>query len=262
MLRRILFLFAFLLAIPPAAFADEPVSVMVLGMFHWSNPNRDLHNVQVDDVLAPKRQAEIAAIAQGLSRFNPTKVAVEWHDADASARYAQFLNGALPQSRNEVVQLGFRLAKANNASLHGIDVDGDFPYDAVADYAKTHGQQNVLAEADGLIVRQVKKEQSLIDSGTMSDLLRWLNDPANEDGENAFNRALMKVGGGNEQPGAELFAAWAKRNALICANLLQLAKPGDRIVAIFGSGHQTFLRQCVRETPGFRLVEANNYLPR
>ena len=43
---------------------------------------------------------------------------------------------------------------------------------------------------------------------------------------------------------------------------LQLAKPGDRIVVFYGSGHAFFLRQCVTEMPGFKLVEANDYLPK
>jgi hypothetical protein len=39
------------------------------------------------------------------------------------------------------VQLGFRLAKAAGLqNVYGIDVDGDFPYDAVLDFAKAHGQ--------------------------------------------------------------------------------------------------------------------------
>jgi hypothetical protein len=42
---------------------------------------------------------------------------------------------------------------------------------------------------------------------------------------------------------------------------VQLAKPGGRIVVFYGSGHAFFLRQCVTEMPGFKLVEANDYLP-
>jgi uncharacterized phosphosugar-binding protein len=55
---------------------------------------------------------------------------------------------------------------------------------------------------------------------------------------------------------------WYKRNFLICANLVQRARPGDRAVVFFGSGHSFLLRQCVGEMPGYRLVEANGYLPR
>ena len=34
--------------------------VLVLGVYHMSNPGRDIFNVQADDVLVPKRQREIA----------------------------------------------------------------------------------------------------------------------------------------------------------------------------------------------------------
>ena len=46
------FLLIFLLATLRAA-AQDPVSVMIVGDFHMSNPDRDLHNVQSDDMLAP-----------------------------------------------------------------------------------------------------------------------------------------------------------------------------------------------------------------
>jgi len=52
------------------------------------------------------------------------------------------------------------------------------------------------------------------------------------------------------------------RNFLICANLVEQSKPGDRIVVLYGFGHAFLLRQCVTETPAFKLVEPNAYLPR
>ena len=42
---------------------------------------------------------------------------------------------------------------------------------------------------------------------------------------------------------------------------MQTARPGDRIVVIYGAGHGYWLREFARTTPGFRLVEANDYLP-
>lgn len=262
MLRTAL-LIAALTALPAATFAAEPVSIVIVGGFHMSNPGHDLHNTTVDDMLAPKRQSEIAAVTDALARFRPTLVAVEWPSDIVDQRYASYLKGTLAPSHNEVVQLGFRLAKtARLKSVAGIDVDGDFPYDAVTAYAKAHGKDEVLAMANAQIETSVRMEDDRLAHGSVGDELRLLNDPALIKDGNAFYRMMLTIGGGTEQPGAELLAQWYRRNFLICANLVQRAKPGDHVVVFFGSGHSFLLRQCVSEMPGYKLVEANDYLPK
>src|SRR3954465_13405401 len=71
----------------PTASPEEEAKraeVFVLGVYHMANPGHDLFNVQADDVLAPKRQREIAELAEALKRFRPTKIAVEAdYDTDA-----------------------------------------------------------------------------------------------------------------------------------------------------------------------------------
>jgi hypothetical protein len=246
----------------PAA-DPAPISVMIVGGFHMSNPGRDLHNMTVDDMLSPKRQAQIAAVTDGLNRFHPTVVAVEWPADIVATRYEQYLAGTLKPSTNEVVQLGFRLAhSAGLKHVNGIDADGDFPFDAVQAYAKAHGQSALVDKAQADIEAQVQEGDRIIRSGSVSAMLRHLNEPAAVAASNGFYRNMLKVGGGTEQPGADLLTAWYHRNFLICANLLQLAKPGDHVVIFYGSGHGLLLRQCVRETPGYRLVEPNAYLPK
>ncbi|HWA02602.1 MAG TPA: DUF5694 domain-containing protein [Rhizomicrobium sp.] len=250
------------LAVLPAA-ATEPVSVMIVGTFHMANPGKDLHNMRADDMLAPRRQKEIAAVAEGLARFRPTLVAVEWPAAIADERYAAYLKKTLAPSDNEVVQLGFRLASLSGLkTVAGIDVDGEFPYDAVELYAKAHGKENILAAGNAEIEKYVRAQTDTLAHGTVGAVLRYVNDPALIRNGNAFYRLMLAVGGGNDQPGAELLTQWYKRNFLICANLVQRARPGDRAVVFFGSGHSFLLRQCVGEMPGYRLVEANGYLPR
>jgi hypothetical protein len=145
--------------------------------------------------------------------------------------------------------------------VHGVDADGDFPYEAVQAYARAHGQSDLLERADAEVVSQIQRQQLLLDTGTIAQVLRWLNEPATVAKSNDFYRELVRIGSGNEQPGADLLTAWNKRNLYICANIVQLAKPGDRVVVIFGYGHAFLLRRCLSETPGYRLVEPNNYLP-
>jgi hypothetical protein len=251
------------LAAPPAKPAARPIEVMVVGVFHMSNPGHDLHNMQVDDVLAPKRQAEIAAIAGALARFKPTRVAVEWPKDIVEERYPKYLAGTLAASHNEVVQLGFRLAKAAGAKgVYGIDVDGDFPYDKVQAYAEAHGRKGVLDALSDDTDRQIAADSRLLANKGLSATLRAMNDPVRLKSGNTFYRTALAIGGGADQPGADLLTAWYRRNFLICANLLQLARPGDRIVVFYGYGHAFLLRQCVTETPGLTLVEPNVYLPK
>jgi hypothetical protein len=248
--------------LPTLCSAAEPVSVMIVGDFHMSNPGRDMHNMQADDMLEPKRQAEIVAVTDALAKFKPTLVAAEWPADIVDQRYADYLKGTLPPSHNEVVQLGFRLAKtARLKSFAGIDVDGDFPYDAVDAYAKAHGQSDILVSANVEVEKFVKAQDAALANGTVGGVLRFLNDPALIKEGNAFYRSTLWVGSGKDQPGADLLTQWYRRNFLICANLVQRAKPGDHVVVFYGSGHAFLLRQCVTEMPGYKLIEPNDYLP-
>jgi len=241
----------------------ESITVMVLGTFHMANPGKDMHNQQVDDVLAAPRQKELTALSEALAKFHPTRVAVEGRADLTTERYAKFLAGTLPASRNEVVQVGFRLAqRVGLKEVHGIDYDGQFPYEAVAAFAKAHGLEALLASVNEKIAAQVKAQTGVLAEKGIAGELRFLNDPVRLAHDNDFYRVLLHVGAGAEQPGAELLTAWYSRNFQICARLLQLSAPGDRVVVLFGWGHSFLLRQCVQETPGLRLAEPNDYLPK
>src|SRR5262245_9772081 len=89
--------------------ADTPkAQVLLVGTYHFSNPGHKLNNVKAVDVLSAERQRNLAKLVSALARFEPTFVGVEWPQARVTERYAKFLDGTLPESSNEVVQLGFR----------------------------------------------------------------------------------------------------------------------------------------------------------
>ena len=52
--------------------------LLIVGSGHFANPGRGVVNVHVDDVLGPKRQAEVKDLVNRLAAFKPTIVAVEW----------------------------------------------------------------------------------------------------------------------------------------------------------------------------------------
>ena len=243
--------------------------VMILGTYHMSNPGRDLHNVRADDVLLPNRQRDLEAVSRALAKFRPTLVAVESPAKNGAAapveKYRLFLDGNLPDSRNEVVQVGFRLARAMRlADVWGIDVDGDFPYEAVKQFADTHGPAlpERLDALGASVERMLDGLNRVLKNGTIGQGLRYMNDPKRINDGHEFYRTMLLFGTGNQQPGAALLDAWSSRNNAICARLVQLARKNDRVVVIYGAGHAYLLRQCVLEMPGYRLVEANDYLPK
>jgi hypothetical protein len=247
---------------PPATPQPAPVKVMIVGTFHMANPGHDIHNFKVDDMLAPKRQAEIAALTSGLARFQPTRVVTE-EDMGVSEQYPKYLAGTLPPSRNEIVQVAFRLASLMGLkSVQGIDVSVDFPYPPVEAYAKAHGQSALLDRLSAGTEADLQAMGKALAEKGVGGALRYLNDPAQVRASQDWYRSILRIGAGNEQPAVDLLTNWYRRNFLICANPIQVSQPGDRIAVLYGAGHAHLLRQWASETPGFELVEANDYLPR
>lgn len=246
----------------PFALADEPARVLIVGTYHLSNPGQDLHNVQSVDVTTPERQAELQAIADALARFEPTVVAIEWPADIADARYRQYLDGSLAPSSSEAVQLGFRLARQRRLErVHGIDVRGEFPFQAVQEWAMANGKAGELGAAMQQAQATTAKITGLQATHSIGGVLREVNAPESLEQGHGMYMQLLRYGAADEQPGAVLNAAWEQRNLVICARLLQALKPGDRAVAFYGYGHAYLLNRCIRDTPGVELIEANDFLP-
>lgn len=242
--------------------AGKPARVMIVGTYHMANPGQDLHNVEADDVLQTGRQVEIRAVTDTLAAFEPNVVAVEWTAGITDERYAKYLDGSLEPSRNEVVQLGFRLAKqAGLDRVHGIDVKGEFPFDKVQAWARANGRGESLAALNDEVGAKVAEMQAMQADHTVAEILRYMNTPEAVAWGQGFYMRLLEYGDGDAQPGADLVSAWAERNYHICARLLQNLEPGDRAVVFYGAGHNYYLRRCVMDMPGVELVEANDWLP-
>ena len=122
-------------------------TIMILGTYHMANPGADAVNFEADDILTAKRQRELQQLVEQLARFNPTKIAIEIDiglDAKFEAQYQDYLNGRYQLERNEVDQVGFRLAKKmQHSKVYCVDwfrsADAEKTVD-LEDFAKTHNQ--------------------------------------------------------------------------------------------------------------------------
>lgn len=282
MIRRLLSAAVLLLAActsaPQAtqAAAGDPnvIEVMVLGTYHFGNPGADLNNAQIDPVTTPDKQAQLAAVADGLARFAPTAIAVERVAQDQATmldqRYPAFKPEDLLTNPDERVQIGYRLAhRLGLTRVYAVDEQDRpnelsyFPFEDVAAWAGRNGRADELQSGMVEIQSKIAEIETRQKTETVGQLLADFNSPGMVAGEggHAFYMRMLAFGAGADQPGAVLNGRWYTRNAIIFAKLRQHAKPGDRIILVYGAGHSYWLRQLVSTTPGFKLIEANDYLP-
>ena len=242
----------------PGAGALAPrAEVLVLGVYHMANPGRDIFNMKADDVLAPKRQAEIAELVAVLKKFAPTKVAVEadfWNE-DVAKRYVDYAAGKHELSRNEIEQVGFRLAKERgHKAVYPVDVQGDFPYLRLLNYAKGAGRSKELESMQAEVGTMVKAQDAYLASHSILDTLVYMNADDKVALDVGFYYRQAHFGEPGDWAGADLVTDWFRRNVRIYANLAGLAdSPKERVLAIFGAGHLGWLRQNVANDPTLRL---------
>ena len=253
-----------------AAEPQRPVQVMVLGSYHFGNPGRDKVNAHVDDVTTPQRQHELEALADAIAEFKPTRVMVEAQRPGPTydvTDFATFTPSLLKTDRDERIQIGYRIAeRAGLRSVQGIDEQPDksepdyFPIGRVEAYAKAHGQKAYLDAAFATVQASARKFEAEQATTSIPRMLILYNDPSTPMGGQDSYYSLLRLGDGNEQPGADLNAMWYLRNAKIFAKLINVAKPGDRVLVVYGAGHGYWLRHFASTTPGYSSIDVRPYL--
>jgi hypothetical protein len=240
--------------------ASSPVAhteVLVLGTYHMANPGRDIHNMRADDVLAPRRQAEMGELITALKRFRPTKIAIERNVGDerTAKDYADYLAGRHELTRNEIEQVGFRLAKELGlAAVHAVDADGDFPYPRLVKYAQATGRSKELDAISDAFGAEVKAQGEYLASHTVLEALVYINADDKVARELGLHQRMAHLGENGDWAGADLLADWYRRNARIFTNVTRIVEsPDERVLVIFGAGHLGLLRQAVASDPTLRL---------
>ena len=274
---RPLLLAAALLASPLAAQAQAqaqdataPVAdFLFLGSYHMDNPGRDVHNTRADDVLAEKRQREIAEVVRLVERYRPTRVMIEANagaQARIDAEFAASCHGDRPLEGDEREQFGYRIAC--DLGLPGVvAVDwnemGPIADEDSIDYLaaiERAGQQEERSRHMEIGRRNAELSQQVLDNGTVRDMLLHLN---SDEWLEANARAYFRIGlyGTADDPaGANWMMLWFGRNQHIFNNIVRHTEPGDRVLVIYGAGHGNLLLQLAEDSGFYRVHDASTWL--
>jgi hypothetical protein len=255
-----------LAATMPAVSQQAPArpEVLVLGVYHMSNPGHDIFNTQADDVLSAKRQAEVAQLVEVLKRFGPTKIAIEAdvYSHRIAREYSDYVAGKYTLSRNEIDQIGYRLAKdLGHKSVYPVDADGEFPHQRVVNYAKASGRTPEFDAMMGEIGNMVKAQDAYLASHTILETLLSMNDDDKVTGDVGFYYREAHLGEPGDWAGADLVSEWFRRNMRIYSNVVRLIdSPNEHILVIFGAGHLGWLRHDFASDPTVRLRKLADFV--
>ncbi|MGE3450328.1 MAG: DUF5694 domain-containing protein [Burkholderiales bacterium] len=229
--------------------SPAPARLLLLGLFHFDNPGLDAVKYKPIDVLQAEPQAYLIGLAERLARFAPTKVVLEFPQAREEAinrRYAEYLAGNPDLPRNEIYQLGFRIARlANLKHVHGFDTQA--PPQEVKLWGYLSQEPDANAKLMELIGAESRRLQALHETKTLREILLSSNTEEADRRNKGFYMLLNPVGAGNGLfHGADASANWWHRNLRMYALLQRHAARGERVLVIAGSGHTAILRDFLR----------------
>ena len=248
---------------------DSQVRVMLLGTYHMESPGRDVIKPEVDDVLSPKRQGEISSLIKSLARWEPEIIAVEFpyeKQDELNALYKKYIQNSAAfedshlSSRNEIVQIGFRLAHhLNHEKLLAVDWFPEFP-----EWITKEDFEDVMyftPEMRSWNREQIElEEKSKLEKLTIAQYLYWLNSKPQIN----INDTIMidiSLEHKNKKVAFSIASNWFERNLGIIRNLKEILPGGvKRVLLLYGAGHIPMLNYIMEMSSIFCPVSPLPYL--
>lgn len=248
--------------------------VLILGTFHFQDAGRDNYKPQFPfDIRTPTRQRELDEVLAKLAAWGPTRIAIE-RDVDVQPRvdslFAIYPGNGMDTLRNEVYQVGFKLAKQlKHAGVFAVDADARF-LDSAMTETEWKKRKDALkpgplstTDWDRMYTALYRMDDSLKTTRTLRETLLAMNSPERL----ALGHGHYLVGSLLDGPLGDYFGAdgfvsgWHNRNIRIYSNVARLIRsPDERVLLIIGAGHAPIIRTQLASAPFVRLVEVADVL--
>lgn len=238
--------------------------IAILGTFHFKGSS-DLVTMNVSDLKSDKRQGEILDLVNALSKFQPTKIIVEYpYKRDKLDSIFQiYKRGEHTLSINERQQIGFRLAnKMNHKNIYAADHAMELPFDELMTFLKEKDRMNEFQSIIDYLQKEVLTAmQNTYHNSSIKEYFVWLNDPEMDSmNKNLYLETINGFGEDDNYIGSDMVAKWWQRNFRIMRNIDEITEPNDRVLILFGQGHTAILKDFYKDREDVVYEDILNYL--
>ena len=254
--------------------AASKIKVLNIGSFHFGTTS-DASKVDFDENDL-SNQAEIKTISKLIARFKPTIICLEFlpeYEQKINQAYQAFLDhpSQLDSTYGELSMIGFDVARLSGLDkVYGIDNHMGYNY-SLGDFIESSPElENSVDPQTYLELTnepfkhhpEIGELDSRFDELSLIEKLSLTNEPIMLDyslNTNADKLLYVAIDDGFE--GAEQAAQFYLRNMKIYSNLnrIKMTK-NDRVLILMGSAHTAMLREFIRRSPKFELVDTLEYL--
>jgi hypothetical protein len=253
-------------------------NVILIGTYHFNNPGFDEGKVQERSILTKQNQDELEKITNKLvKKYSPSKVFVESDFAEReklNAMYEKYTKG-IPfynadtlnaffkryYAENEIFQFGFRLAKkSKNDAIYSMDYDKvPIRFNQIKSNIEANPKLSFTDYTDKISALE-KYMNSCISQPTLENVFKCLNSEQQYKlNKGLYISFLNKLTTDPDFFGADLVAAWYKRNLIMYANIQNQVTASDKnIVIILGAGHAAMMEEFIKNDPQFNLIKIDD----
>ncbi len=243
---------------------EEKPTITILGTFHFAGSSTDAVSMKVDDMKTEKRQQEILNLVELLAAYKPTKIILEhpFSSNKLDSLYGSFLNNRHNLYIGESQQVGFRLAKKlKHEHIYPADVKMNLPFDELSAFLEKEGGMHKMQNMMDTLMSYMGEMQNKYNHSTISEFLVYMNtEQMDALNKNLYLEYINKMGSAKESVGSEVVAIWWHRNFKIMRNIDEIAKPGDRILVIFGQGHTAIFKDFYKTRGDYNYEDITSYL--
>ncbi|GGH37257.1 hypothetical protein IA57_05810 [Mangrovimonas yunxiaonensis] len=258
----------------PTEQKNDKIKVLNFGTFHFGY-TPDANKTEFDEH-SEEAQKEIREISKMLAQFKPTIICIEnlpKFNNEINKAYQDFLDNPSTLNTNygESSMIGFDVGRLSNVKkIYGIDNHMGYNY-SVGDFIENNPElENSIDSKTYLQLTnepfkeypEIAKREAKYDELSLLEKLKLSNEPIHLDyAINTNADKLLYVGIDDGFEGADNAAIFYHRNMKIFSNLNRIPMTkNDRVFIIMGTAHTAFLREFMRRSPKFEMVNTLEYL--